>query len=420
MASNSSTVTIDRDYFDTLVRRAKFNSESFERNGTLPVAIVTISQAEHDRLKNVARQYENLRRNLLRGGVGEDTVAILSQDDKTMQESNGAATPSQAETITEDGGASLRTTTPHPHAQITYATPSSRDTYCQAAGNESGNGHIHPQSGGTGNRYNPSWADATGDAEDDDASCDEASPSNGVVGATYTKPQLNRPQYDRESTRTVLLTNLPEGTTHADITNAVRGGMLLDIFLRANERSAAVSFLQAVDARKFFDHVRKHDMYIRNKRIEIKWSDRQFTLPGHVAGHIGKGASRNLVVHRYDGRHTEESIRDDLEHIHNLVVVGVGFSNGSCHIKLNSVHNAIYAKTCMMSRLKYKGTKIEWDVDECAQPYAPVPPKPKREASQPKKTPAAANRFQLLNIDDDDEDEITSTFHAKKSVGITA
>ncbi|KAK0646128.1 hypothetical protein B0T16DRAFT_412697 [Cercophora newfieldiana] len=359
---------------------------------------------------------ENLRRNLVRGGVGDDTIALLSQDDQTMQESNGTATPSGAETITEDGGASLRTTTPRP--QSTYVAQSNAATYGQLNGRENGAGHHHSHSAGAG--AGNSWADASGDAEDD-VSYGDASPASGVVGANYTKPQPNRPQFDRESTRTVLLMNLPEGTTHADITNAVRGGMLLDVFLRTNERSAAVSFLYAAEARGFFDHVRKHDLYIKNKRIEIKWSDRQFTLPGHVASHIGKGASRNLVVHRYDGRHTEESVREDLDHIHNLVVVGVEFSNGSCHIKLNSVHNALYAKNCMMSRLKYKGTKIEWDVDECAQPYAPVAPKPRREVSQPKKAPAAANRFQLLNIDsDDDEDEITSTFQAKKSVGITA
>jgi len=103
-------------------------------------------------------------------------------------------------------------------------------------------------------------------------SYDRASPSSGVVGANFTKPQANRPQFDRDSTRTVLLTNLAEGITHADITNAVRGGMLLDVFLRTNERSAAVSFLHAVEARRFFDHVRKHDMYIKNKRVSTETS----------------------------------------------------------------------------------------------------------------------------------------------------
>jgi hypothetical protein len=83
--------------------------------------------------------------------------------------------------------------------------------------------------------------------------------------------------------------------------------------------------------------------------------------------------------------------------------------------------NGQYGPAANTERRKYKGTKIEWDVDECAQPYAPVAPKPKREVSQPKKVPAATNRFQLLNIDDDDdEDEITSTFQSKKSIGITA
>ena len=53
---------------------------------------------------------------------------------------------------------------------------------------------------------------------------------------------------------------------------------------------------------------------------------------------------------------------------------------------------------------KYKGTKIEWDVDECAQPFVVPPPKARREAPQPKKAPIA-NRFQLLNLDDEDEDE---------------
>ena len=61
--------------------------------------------------------------------------------------------------------------------------------------------------------------------------------------------------------------NLADGTTHGDITGAVRGGLLLDIFMRSHERSATVSFLNAADARAFFDHARKHDLYIKNKRV---------------------------------------------------------------------------------------------------------------------------------------------------------
>ena len=56
-------------------------------------------------------------------------------------------------------------------------------------------------------------------------------------------------------------------------------------------------------------------------------------------------------MHHYDGRHSEENIREDLDHIHNCVVVKVTFGGGHCYISLNSVHNAIYARNCMMSRL---------------------------------------------------------------------
>ena len=69
---------------------------------------------------------------------------------------------------------------------------------------------------------------------------------------------------------------------------------------------------------------------------------------------------------------------------------------------------------------RYKGKKINYDVDECAQPYPLPPPKLRKEAA-PKKTLAAVhNRFHLLNLDDGEDDEIAAAFQSKKSVGITA
>ncbi|KAK0711566.1 hypothetical protein B0H67DRAFT_602335 [Lasiosphaeris hirsuta] len=401
------TVTIDRSYFDLLLRRY---IESFEDTGSPPVII---SQEEHARLTFIAKRYENLRRNLLGGGVGDDTLDLLSQDEKTNQDDT-LDLPSKAE-MTEDGGVPLNSNTEKstsgPHVKPKSSTfPQSNGEYRRHSSH--GGGYCNGNSQG--------WANDDGEEYEEDGSCDADSPIEGPVGANYVKPQAQRRQFDRQCTRTVQLSNLPEGCIHADIANVVRGGMLLDIFLRAHERSGTVSFLHAVEARRFFDHVRKHDLYIKNKRVDIKWSDRQFILPGHVAGKIAMGASRNLVIRRYDGRHTEENIRDDLDHIHNCVVVKVEFIGGSCYVSLNSVHNAIYARMCMMSRAKYKGTKIEWEVDECAQPYAPLPVvKPRKEALVPKKAPIT-NRFQLLNLDDQSEDEIAAPFQPKKPVGIAA
>lgn len=83
-------------------------------------------------------------------------------------------------------------------------------------------------------------------------------------------------------------------------------------------------------------------------QVEIRWNERQFMLPGHVAHKIYGGATRNFVIRNIGLKHTENSIRDDLDHIHNLVVIKLTFKGQDVHVSTNSVHNAIIARTCMM------------------------------------------------------------------------
>lgn len=135
-------------------------------------------------------------------------------------------------------------------------------------GRSNSNGHYRARHGSGSHHHNHSaWADDDGEMDNDDEGDENV--TNGVVGTTYVKSQNQnqRQQYERQATRTIQLLNLAEGTTHADITSAVRGGMLLDVFLRTHERSATVSFLHAEQAKKFFDFVRRHDLYIKNKRV---------------------------------------------------------------------------------------------------------------------------------------------------------
>lgn len=61
-----------------------------------------------------------------------------------------------------------------------------------------------------------------------------------------------------------------------------------------------------------------------------------------------------------------------------------------------------------MSRKEYKGMKIEWYPDECAQPLPKIQYIPKKEnLAQPpaKKADSMMNRFQMLNMDGDDTEE---------------
>jgi hypothetical protein len=94
---------------------------------------------------------------------------------------------------------------------------------------------------------------------------------DGGSGNNDSQPRFQRQQYDKFAKRTVLLVSLPEGTTHSDIVAAVRGGMLLDIYLRTHDRTASVSFLEEGAAQEFFRHVKRHDLYIRGKRVRSFW-----------------------------------------------------------------------------------------------------------------------------------------------------
>ena len=135
-----------------------------------------------------------------------------------------------------------------------------------------------------------------------------------------------------------------------------------------------------------------------------------------MAGKIQSGSSRNLIIRGVHANITAERIREDLDHIHNLVVIDIVFQQGDVLIFLNSVHNSLFARTCMMSRGTYKGMRIEWYPDECAQPLPNIQHVPKKENGilPARKLNPMVNRFQMLNMDgsedglESDEDKLTS------------
>ena len=133
-------------------------------------------------------------------------------------------------------------------------------------------------------------------------------------------------------------------------------------------------------------------------------------MPNHVAGKINNGATRNLVLRGIHPDNTADRIREDLDHILNLVVMEIIFDGGNAYVSLNSIHTALYARTCMMSRAAYKGIRIEWYPDECAQPLPKVPFHPKKatkDTAGAKSASTTLNRFQLLNMDGSDRDTST-------------
>lgn len=74
-------------------------------------------------------------------------------------------------------------------------------------------------------------------------------------------PSLQIPLHAK---RTLFITNLPERTTHKDLVSVVRGGRLLDIFLR-HDRSATVAFVEG--AAEFLAYAKRNDIYLHTKRV---------------------------------------------------------------------------------------------------------------------------------------------------------
>jgi hypothetical protein len=64
--------------------------------------------------------------------------------------------------------------------------------------------------------------------------------------------------------RTLLVTNLSDRTTHKDLATVVRGGRLLEIYIR-NDRSATISFVEG--ASEFLAYAKRNDIYLHTKRV---------------------------------------------------------------------------------------------------------------------------------------------------------
>lgn len=117
------------------------------------------------------------------------------------------------------------------------------------------------------------WADGDAGGGDDYLTSYSADghtpdvPQNPTFVYTGQNEAPDRPQYARMCKRTIVLTGLADGTTHEDVTKVIRGGLILEVYLRAAEHSALVSFLLEEDAVRFYEHARRHDLYINHKRV---------------------------------------------------------------------------------------------------------------------------------------------------------
>ncbi|KAM3499152.1 hypothetical protein MY10362_007569 [Beauveria mimosiformis] len=286
---------------------------------------IRIDRDEYDRLRSVASKYENLCQNLIQGGVDTDAIEILSKSHDS-QNHETEAFDNFSSPDDEQSDSSIASTI------VTYRGSS-----------YSVGGPLYAVTKHTGLA---SESDSESEVSDSAISHDQTSlnpdDSASVVATRHT--------YEQSAKRTLQLGDLPPNTSRADVVAVVRGGPVADIYFNLKERRAVVSFVHGEHARKYYNYAQETGVYIRGSLIKVTWALRQFILAPYVSQQLRGGASRNLVIRHYDRRITANSIRADLEHIHNLAVVSIELSGLDCYIGINSITAASFARTCMMSR----------------------------------------------------------------------
>ncbi|KAM3421475.1 hypothetical protein BST61_g1868 [Cercospora zeina] len=393
-AAPAQQVTVAKAYFDALLRRADFHTARQDP------ASVTIPRAEHDGLLRESREYHALKSALYSGGITPDTLCLLIAGRMSPEAQKNSTPGVEAWADEFDDQPPV-----HLHRHASYSSVPDKSGASASFHSKSGITGFHSRSAqhapaskqptfnnvSASHRYvshgNPPSSIVDGTCIDADSFMDEGND----IEETLAEPG--------QTLRTLYFTGFNSRTSYRDLLSVIKGGKLLNVSLRP-EKSATVTFLDA--AADYLAWVKRNDIYLHGKRVDVRWAERQFRLNSHIQNKIDTGATRNILIRNATERGlTEIRIRDDLEHIHNLVVIDVKFRDGNAYVYTNAVHNALFARTCMMSRKTYRGCKISFFADECDVPLPTRPAAPKTAPKGPAaKNVPLTNRFDMLDTDD--------------------
>jgi hypothetical protein len=67
--------------------------------------------------------------------------------------------------------------------------------------------------------------------------------------------------------RTLFFSNLPKDATYSDLVEVVRGGALVDVWMKDSDRCASVSFIDPTDADAYLRYAKKNEIYIGGWRV---------------------------------------------------------------------------------------------------------------------------------------------------------
>ncbi|KAI1476444.1 hypothetical protein F4774DRAFT_392999 [Daldinia eschscholtzii] len=356
MDAPRDTIVLDRANFEILVQRARVANDYQLGDNRTPGNVgplMCLPMDEYEDLILARRHYTNLIRRLMQEGMTEENLAVLSQDDPRDPQANKTMYD-----VPDMGKQNAPT-----------ASYNRREDRAFSADNQA-----KP-------RFSPS----------------------GIQ--PRSREQWRQDPNGNRGLISLYFKGLAADFTYWDVTSAIRGGSLSHLKLVPSTEEAFVSFVKEEDAMSFYNYVRKNDFYVKQRKVHVTWARHQRYIAGDVAAQIRRGASRNLLIPDCEGKLTEREIRQDMAHIETLIIIKVIFSDGHCHIKTNSIFDAMVAKMCMQSRRKYKQWTVQWDHDECSEPFGESqesrPTKQQAGTSKERFASRGQNRFASLRTDDD-------------------
>lgn len=119
-----------------------------------------------------------------------------------------------------------------------------------------------PRSNGAGQAHYHGTEDSSG--ESDSTTRQGAHELRGGGGGNEYNDQMG-------GNRTLFFTRLPEKATYASFLQVVRGGAVVDAWMKPSDRCASVSFLQPQSAETFYRYAKKNDLYIDGRRVGHPW-----------------------------------------------------------------------------------------------------------------------------------------------------
>ncbi|KAF1987278.1 hypothetical protein K402DRAFT_420499 [Aulographum hederae CBS 113979] len=380
----AETVTILKSYLEALLRRADFFTSVADSKGVSLPETVNVPTDEYTKLIQHEREHNNLIVALFRVGLTHEALQQL-----VIDQVPDAPSGTEEQTKSKDVQNKISKGTVESHAKTKRDLAFTEDYRALNAG---ANAFLPRRNGFRRGLESPS-----------NASEDEFD----LATDTGLEPPPSRTSNRTETRRTLLITKLPDNVTHQELVNVIRGGRIVDMYIRNDRRSANVTFAEAEAASSFIAYARRNNIVINYKMINVAWNERQMTLSQHVRKSIHNGGTRNLILRNAASKISEDVIREDLDHIHNLAVVSAAVKGSDIHLSINSVSCALFARTCMLSRGFYRGLRIDHGPDECDQPL------PRPTATSNYSIPdsdlnsairAPANPFDLLSIDDESDD----------------